>query len=114
MEYAIVEVPVGNYHPDGRFEGERIQFDGREVGVYDGGLYTGAGNPDEVYGFILRLYECPDGYRVHELIWSPVAGRSTEASLYPIAGEDEPHATYMESQIREHYGEYFRAYFESR
>jgi hypothetical protein len=27
-------------------------------------------HPGDVVGFILRLYECPDGYRVHELLWS--------------------------------------------
>jgi hypothetical protein len=114
MEEARIEVPVGVYSPDGTFEGEKIEFDGREVRVYDGGLYTDTGDPGDVVGFILRLYECPDGYRVHELLWSPVAGRSTEASLYPGEGEGGAYESYGKQEASEEWGEYFLDYFESQ
>lgn len=113
-EEARIEVPVGVYLPDGTFEGERVEFVGREVRVYDGGLYTDTGDPGDVVGFIFRLYESPDGYRVHELLWSPVAGRSTEASLYPGEGEEGTYGSYTEQEAREEWGEYFLDYLESR
>ena len=84
-EISVVEVRVGEYLPDGRFKGKQIAFYGAEVGVHDG-LWTDTVDLGDVYGFLLRLYECPDGYRIHELIWHPVPGRSAVASLYPIGG----------------------------
>ena len=58
MEETRIEVPAGVYFPDGTLQEGKIVFDGREVRVYDGGLYTDTGDPGEVVGFILRLYEC--------------------------------------------------------
>ncbi len=72
-EIPVVEVPVGEYLPDGRFRGREIEFGGMEVGVSDG-LWTDTVDPGGVYGFVLRLYECPDGYRVHELAMEPCSG----------------------------------------
>jgi hypothetical protein len=72
-----MEVPVGMYLPGGTFEGKRIEFDGRDVGVYDGGLYTGAGNPDEVYGFNLA-------YRLWSDRTSHDALRNVEVWLEPV------------------------------
>jgi hypothetical protein len=107
-----MEVPEGDYLPDGRFVGTKIEFDGREVGVCDG-LYTDTEDPGDVLGFIFRLYECPDGYRVHELLWSVVPGRSAVASLYPKLG-DQGYGTYTEQEAREGWGQYFGDYFRSR
>jgi hypothetical protein len=70
-----VKVRVGEYLPGGRFKGEQIAFDGSEVGVHDGS-WTDTVNLGDAYGILLRLHECPDGYRVHELIWHLVPGRS--------------------------------------
>jgi hypothetical protein len=39
----------GRLLPGWHFRGEKIEFDGREVRVYD---------PCDVVGFLLRLYEC--------------------------------------------------------
>ena len=99
MELPEVEVPVGEYLPDGRFVGKEIEFHGSEVGVHHG-LWTDTVDPGGVYGFILRLYECSDGYRVHELIWHLVPGRSAVASLYP-AEQDQGYGTYTEQEARE-------------
>ncbi len=106
-----MEVPVGDYLPDGTFVGEQAEFDGREVGVYNG-LYTDLPDPGDAYGFILRLYECPDGYRVHELLWPVVPGRSASASLFPAGGDEDPEA-YTEQEVREGWAPYFQSYFES-
>jgi hypothetical protein len=109
-----MEVPVGDYSPDGTFEGEVVEFDGQEVPVYDG-LDTGSGDPGDVWWAILRLYECPDGYRVHELYWSPLPGQPAVASLMPVVEEEDwkGYGTYTEQEAREDWGEYFRDYFES-
>jgi hypothetical protein len=48
----------GRLLPGWHFRGEKIEFDGREGRVYDGGLYMDTGDPGDVVGFILRLYEC--------------------------------------------------------
>ena len=106
-----MEIPVGEYLPDGEFEGKEIELDAREVGVYEG-LQAANVHPGDVYGVILRLYDCPDGYRVHELLWSVVPGRSAVASLYPE--EEEGHGIYTEQQAREEWGPYFEDYFEAR
>ena len=109
-EISVVEVRVGEYLPNGRFRGKEIEFDGSEVDVHDG-LWTDTADPGDVYGFVLRLYECPDGYRVHELVWHLVPGRSAVASLYPAEGEQDDEA-YTEDEAREQWGEYFPDYFE--
>ena len=109
MEFPLVKMPVGDYLPDGTFDGEEIELEGREVSVCDG-LWTTAG-PGYLYGFIYRLYECPGGYRVHEFLWPLVPGRSAQASLYPEAG-DQVYGTYTEQEAREHYGHRFRDHFE--
>jgi hypothetical protein len=106
-----MNVPVGDYLPDGTFVGELAEFDGREVGVYDG-VYTDLPDPGDTHGLVLRLYECPDGYRVHELLWPLVPGRSAVASLFP-AGGDEGLGAYTEQEARDAWGTYFRSYFES-
>ena len=82
-----MKVPVGEYLPDGEFDGDEIELDAREVSVYE-------------------------GYRVHELLWPVVPGRSAVASLYPE--EEEGYGTYTEQEAREEWGRYFRDYFESR
>ena len=107
-----MEVPVGEYLPDGTFEGEDIEFDGHQVDVYDV-LNTANEYPGDVWGIILRLYECPDGYRVHELLWSVVPGRSAVASLYPNLG-DQGYGTYTEQEARDGWGQYFGDYIGSR
>ncbi len=109
MEDPVGEVPVGEYLRDGTFVGEQVEFDGYAVEIYDG-LYTGSGDPSQVHGVVLRLYECPDGYRVHELLWSVVPGRSAVASLYPNLG-DQGYGTYTEQEAREGWGQYFGDYF---
>jgi hypothetical protein len=106
-----MEVPVGEYRPDGEFDGEEIELDVHEVSVYDG-LHTANVHPGDVYGVILRLYEGSDGYRVHELLWSVVPRRSAVASLYPE--EDDGYGAYTEQEAREEWEPYFRDYFESR
>jgi hypothetical protein len=106
-----MKVPVGEYLPDGEFDGDEIELDAREVSVYEG-LHAANVHPGDVYGVILRLYEGPDGYRVHELLWPVVPGRSAVASLYPE--EEEGYGTYTEQEAREEWGPYFRDYFESR
>jgi hypothetical protein len=111
MEYSVVEVPVGDYLPDGRFVGEEIEVNGREVSVHHG-WDTDPEDLGDVYGVILRLYECPDGYRVHELMWSVVPGRSAVASLFPV-GEDGNHVTYTKQEVRQGWGKYFEKYFDS-
>src|SRR5918998_960939 len=108
-EIPVLEVPVGEYLPDGRFRGREIAFGGSEVAVHDG-LWTGTVDPGGVYGFVLRLYECPDGYRVHELVWSLVPGRAAVASLYP-AGQNHDEESYTEEEAKEEWGQYFREYF---
>ena len=111
-EISLVEVRVGEYLSDGRFKGKQIAFDGSEVGLHEG-LWTGTEDLGDVYGFLLRLYECPDGYRVHELIWHLVPGRSAVASLYP-AGENQGDEAYTREEAREGWGEYFPDYFGSQ
>lgn len=106
-----MEIPVGEYLPDGEFEGQEIELSAREVAVYEG-LHAANVHPGDVYGVILRLYDCPDGYRVHELLWSVVPGRSAVASLYP---EDEvDYGAYTEQEARDEWGTYFRDYFEAQ
>jgi hypothetical protein len=111
MEDPVGEVPVGEYLRDGTFVGEQVEFDGYAVEIYDG-LYTGSGDPSQVHGLVLRLYECPDGYRVHELLWPLIPGRSAVASLYPVPG-DEGSRAYTEEEVREEWGSYFQAYFDT-
>jgi hypothetical protein len=109
-EISAVEVRIGEYLPDGRFKGREIAFDGSEVDVHDG-LWTDTVDPGDVYGFVLRLYECPDGYRVHELVWHLVPGRSAVASLYP-AGAERGDEAYTPEEARELWAEYFPDHFE--
>jgi len=108
-EVSLVEVRVGEYLPNGGFRGKNVAFIGSKVGVHDG-LWTDTEDPGDVYGFVLRLYECPDGYRVHELVWHLVPGRSAVASLYP-AGGDQGDEAYTEDEAREQWGQYFPDYF---
>jgi len=103
-----MEIPVGEYLPVGEFEGQEIELSAREVAVYEG-LQVANVHPGDVYGVILRLYDCPDGYLVHELLWSVVPGRSAVASLYPQ--EEIGYATYTEQEAREEWGPYFHEYF---
>ena len=49
-----MEVPVGEYLPDGRFRGREIEFGGMEVGVSDG-LWTDTVDPGGVYGVRLTI-----------------------------------------------------------
>jgi hypothetical protein len=107
-----MEVPVGECLPDGRFVGEKIEFDGREVGVYDG-LFTDTEDPGDVLGFVFRLYECPEGYRVHELLWPVMPGRAAVATLYPEVGY-RTYDTYTEQEAREGWGQYFPKHFDLR
>jgi hypothetical protein len=110
-----MQVPVGDYFPDGTFKGEEVEFEGREVDIYDG-LDTESEDPGDVWGVVVRLYECPDGYRVHELVWSLLPGRPAVASLLPVVEEEgygTYYGTYTEQQAMEDWGEYFRDYFES-
>ncbi len=98
-EISEVEVRVGEYLPNGRFRGEKIALDGSEVGVHDG-LWTDNVDLGNMYRFLLRLYECPDGYRVRELIWHLVPGRLAVASLYPT-GEGQGDEAYTREDARE-------------
>jgi hypothetical protein len=111
LQEVRMEIPVGEYLPDGEFEGQEIELSAREVAVYEG-LHAANVHPGDVYGVILRLYDCLDGYRVHELLWSVVPGRSAVASLYP---EDEVgYGAYTEQEARDEWGTYFRDYFEAQ
>jgi hypothetical protein len=56
-----------------------------------------------------RLYESPDGYRVHETVWpasnDPQDSR-TDFALYPVVGH-LGYGTYTEQEAREKWGEFF-------
>lgn len=64
-------------------------------------------NPDDRFLATMLLYECRDGYRVHETLWS-ASGRPTECSLYPVIGY-LGYGTYTEQEAREKWGEFFEA-----
>jgi hypothetical protein len=104
-----MELPVGDYLPDGTFEGEMIEFEGREVEVCDG-LNTDTEDPADVLGFVFRLYRCAEGYRVHELLWPVVPGRAAVASLYPEVGY-RTYGIYTEQEARERWGQHFPRHF---
>jgi hypothetical protein len=99
-----MKVQVGEYHPDGTFQGETVEFDGREVDSWEG--IADSIDPKDQFGMTLRLYESPDGYRVHEFMWSLSPGRNSYASLYPVVGY-LGYGTYTEQEVREKWGRYF-------
>jgi hypothetical protein len=109
LQEVKMEIPVGDYLPDGTFEGEEIKFEGREVEVRDG-LNTETDDPGNVLGFVFRLYQCPEGYRVHELLWPVVPGQAAVASLYPEVGY-RMYGTYTEEEARKQWGQHFPKHF---
>ena len=100
-----MNVQVGECLPDGTFDGEPITFEGNAVGVYRD-IRLDVADPNDPYRDIFRLYECPDGYRVHEFLWPLRPGRSAESSLYPVVG-DHGYGTYTAEEAAEKWGQYF-------
>lgn len=69
----MVKVIVGDYLEDGTFDGEEIGFEGREVHFSEG--VEDSVDPHDQFGYTLRLYECPDGYRAMVTFkWPGVGG----------------------------------------
>lgn len=102
-----MKVKVGDYLPDGTFEGEEVTFEGREVGTW-----RGWGDPvDARDQFVaeLTLYECPDGYRVHEVVRSLSPDQPSSASLYPVVGH-LGYGTYTEEEVRAKWGAHFEGF----
>ena len=100
-----LKVKVGKEYPDGTFEGEEVEFEGREVGVWEGPWPSL--DPNDQFLVTNRLYECPDGYRVHEAIWS-ASGHPTGLTLYPVVG-NLGHGTYTDQEARKKWGKFFEA-----
>ena len=86
---------------------EEVEFEGREVEVWEGMPGESPMDTNDQFSMTIRLYECPDGYRVHETIWALSPGRSNTYTLYPPAG-DMGYGTYTEEGAREKWGGYFR------
>lgn len=84
-------------------EGE-IEFEGREVEVWEG--MRDFHDPTDNFSMTIRLYECPDGYRVHETIWALSSGWENAYTLYPVVG-DVGYGTYAEEEARDKWGDYF-------
>lgn len=97
-------VQVGEHLPDGTFDGEYVEFEGREVDRWEG--VVDSIDPGDQFGATLRLYECPDGYRVHEFIWALSRDRESESSLYPVVGY-LGYGTYIAEEAKEKWGKYF-------
>lgn len=98
-------VRVGKGSPEGTFVGEVIPFEGVEVDVWES--IVDSEDPSDEYGVTLTLYECPDGYRVHEFLWSLSGDWDSASSLYPI-GEAVGYGTYTTAEAKEKWGLYFR------
>jgi hypothetical protein len=98
-----MKVKVGREHSDGKFEGEEIECEGREVGVWHGPLPSI--DPNDQFLATMLLYECQDGYRVHETIWS-ASGLLTERCLYPVVGF-WGYGTYTEQETKEKWGRFY-------
>ena len=103
-----VKVKVGHDYPDGTFKGEEVEFEGREVGVWEGPLRPPL-DPTDLWLVTKRLYECQDGYRVHETIRSASEDpydSQTDFALYPVVGH-WGYGTYTEKEAREKWGTFF-------
>lgn len=100
----MVRVKVGGYLEDGAFDGEEIEFEGQEVD-HSESVADSIDSRDQ-FGATLRLYECPDGYRVHEFLWSLSTGQESEASLYPVVGH-LGYGTYTEDEVQEKWAHRF-------
>lgn len=80
-----VEVAVGSKDQDGKYRGEILRFTGELVDAYEYG--------DRKF----KLFECPDGYRVHvdevgidsDLYPSPVRNTYTGELEYPLFTAEE-------------------------
>lgn len=102
----MVSVKVGNYLEDGTFDGEEIEFEGREVDRSEG--VAESLDPHDVFSVTLRLYKCPDGYRVHEFLSSLLPDQESETSLYPVVGY-LGYGTYAEDEVQEKWGRHFKS-----
>ena len=80
----VVRVKVGTEYPDGTLDGEEIEFEGREVEVWEGPWKSI--DPNDQFVATFRLYDCPDGYRIHESVWS-ASGQPNRFELYPPMGK---------------------------
>ena len=94
-------------------EWEVIEFEGREVAFAEGVRDSiDPNDPDFQFGYTFRLYESPEGYRVHEILWRVSPDQVTDSSLYPVVG-DLGYGTYTEQDVKEKWGQYFEDYFRS-
>jgi len=85
-------------------DGEFVEFEGREVDLWEG--VVDSIDPDDQFGTTLRLYEGPDGYRVHEVKWALSPGGASESSLHPVVGY-WGYGAYTAEEVAEKWGQYF-------
>ncbi len=99
-----MKVKVGMYL-EGDPEGvEEVEFEGREIGSWEG--VAESIDPKDQFSATFRLFEGPDGYRVHELLSPLSPDRPYVASLFPVVGH-LGYGAYTEDEVREKWGEYF-------
>ena len=103
------EVRVRTGFGDGNFTDEYVKFEGREVEVWEG--VRDSIDPDYQFSYTVRIYECPDGYRVRETIESLSPGQENDYALYPVIGHpDSPDLVYVtctKEEAREKWGGHF-------
>ncbi len=86
---------------------EEVEFEGREVEVWEGAPRERSIDPDDHLTVTFRLYECPDGYRVHETVWRLSPGHEDSYTLHPALGY-WGYGTYTKEEAWEKYGDYFQ------
>src|SRR5215217_394883 len=94
-------VQVGTYR-DGEFVGEVVEFTGRKVDLWEG--VASSIDSNDQFTVTLRLYECPEGYRVLGFLNPISPGREAESSLYPPVGH-LGYGTYTWQEVEEKWGD---------
>ncbi len=86
-------------------EWEVVEFEGREADTWEGTHDSiDPHDPDFQFGVTLRLYTCPEGYRVHEVLWRVTPERVMSKALYPVVGH-WGYGIYTEEEAREKWGD---------
>jgi hypothetical protein len=99
-----MKVQVGEYLEGDSGSVEEVEFEGEEIGLWEG--VADSIDPNEQFSATLCLYECPDGYMVHELLSPLSPDRPYQASLYPVVGH-LGYGTYTKEEAREKWGQCF-------